>query len=309
MGYMIAQFLAPVVGVEPVAPNHFVLTCHAPELAEQARPGCFVNVKAEGEGYDPLLRKPFSIYAADPETGLVKMLFSVVGATTRTMARKLPGDTVDMVGPLGGSLFTPDARPNVHHICVGGGYGVPPLVFLSHQLKAARQDVTFLIGARTKDLLLCERELQDAGFRTLTATDDGSCGFQGLVTDRLAELLDGQAPPAPQVWGEDVLQSGVRSTIPKGQAQSKENSLALSPPKLGGPGGPPFCVYCCGPTPMMRAVAQLCLERRVPCQVSMEVAMPCGIGVCMGCVLDLADGRRVRCCTDGPVFGAEAIQW
>ena len=262
---MIAQHLAPVVGVVPVAPGHFVLTCHAPELAAAARPGCFVNVKAEGEGYDPLLRKPFSVYAVDITSGNVSLLFSVVGATTRTMARKQSGDIIDMVGPLGGSLFTSDPRPNVHHICVGGGYGVPPLVFLAHEMRQARQDVAFLIGARTKDLLLCERELQDAGFRTLTATDDGSCGFQGLVTDRLQELLDAFQKPA--------------------------------------------AVYCCGPTPMMRAVAKLCLERGVACQVSMEVAMPCGVGVCMGCVLDLRDGRRVRCCTDGPVFSAEAIAW
>lgn len=269
---MIVQHLAPVVSVTPVAPNHFVLICHAPELAKEARPGCFVNVKAEGEGFDPLLRKPFSIYAADTDTGNVSLLFSVVGATTRTMARKAPGDTLDMVGPLGGKLFTPDTRPDVHHICVGGGYGVPPLVFLSHQLKAARQPVTFLIGARTKDLLLCERELTDAGFRTLTATDDGSCGFQGLVTDRLGELLS-------------------------------------PPPQSGTPMQRDVAVYCCGPTPMMRAVAQLCLERGAPCQVSVEVAMPCGVGVCMGCVLDLTNGRRVRCCTDGPVFGAEQVQW
>ena len=261
---MIAQHLAPVVGVVPVAPGHFVLTCHAPELAAAARPGSFVNVKAEGEGFDPLLRKPFSVYAANTETGHISLLFSVVGATTRTMARKQSGDIIDMVGPLGGHLFAPDPRPGVHHVCVGGGYGVPPLVFLSHQLKAAGQDVSFVIGARTKDLLLCESELREAGFSTHTATDDGSCGFRGLVTDRLVQLLPVKASAS---------------------------------------------VYCCGPTPMMRAVAKGCEERGVPCQISMEVSMPCGVGVCMGCVLDLKDGRRVRCCTDGPVFQAEDVQW
>ena len=68
-------------------------------------------------------------------------------------------------------------------------------------------------------------------------------------------------------------------------------------------------VYCCGPTPMMRAVGDLCIERRVACQLSLEFPMPCGVGVCMGCVLDTVDGKRVRACTEGPVFPAEKVVW
>ena len=98
------------------------------------------------------------------------------------------------------------------------------------------------------------------------ATEDGSHGIPGRVTDVLEPLL-------------------------------RENA------------GLPVTVYCCGPTPMMKAVAELCLKLGVTCQLSVEVAMPCGIGVCMGCVLDLTDGRRVRCCVDGPVFEAGEVKW
>lgn len=262
------QIIAPILSNEPIIKDHYVLTCHAPVLAEQARPGHFVNARIAEEGVDPLLRKPFSIYTVDRDRGDISLLFSVVGATTRGMARKQPGDTLDLVGPLGGRLFTPDDRPNAVHIMVGGGYGVPPLVFLSRELQIAdpKARVAFIIGARRKDLLLCEEELRTAGVATHAATEDGSWGTPGRVTDVLGRLL-------------------------------QEHQ------------GEPVAVYCCGPTPMMRAVGAVCGEANVSCQVSVEVGMPCGVGVCMGCVLDLADGRRVRCCVDGPVFDAQEVVW
>jgi dihydroorotate dehydrogenase electron transfer subunit len=259
---------APVISNFEIVRDHYVITCRAPEIAAEARPGHFVNARIAEEGYDPLLRKPFSIYTVERERGEISLLYSVVGATTRGMARKQPGHTLDIVGPLGGKLFTPATDPDTLHIMVGGGYGVPPLVFLSRELLRSRKDtrLAFLIGARTKDLLLCETELKTAGITTHTATDDGSCGFRGRVTDALAPLI----------------------------AEHKAS---------------PISVYCCGPTPMMRAVGALCAEAGVPCQVSVEVSMPCGVGVCMGCVLDLTDGKRVRCCVDGPVFEAQEVSW
>lgn len=260
--------LAPVLSVVPLVPNHYVLTCHAPDMAMQARPGHFVNVLGSAGGFDPFLRKPFSIYTADAQAGTISLLFSVVGSVSRGMSRLRAGDFVDLVGPLGGHVFAPPPVPDTLHILVGGGYGVPPLVFLSRALLQSRPapELAFLIGARTKDLLLCEAELREAGVPTHTATDDGSHGTLGRVTDVLLPMLNAHAHR-------------------------------------------PVSVYCCGPSSMMQAVAQVCATQNVPCQLSVEVAMPCGIGVCMGCVLDLADGRRVRCCVDGPVFQAAEVAW
>jgi len=261
------QVFAIVLANDEIIPGHKVLTCEAPALAAQAQPGHFVNALT-AERFDPLLRKPFSIYTVDREQGQISLLYSIVGAVTQGMARKRPGETLDLVGPLGGRLFRPDVRPGATHIMVGGGYGVPPLVFLSRELRLAQTEpkITFIIGARRKDLLLCEAELIAAGVDARAATEDGSHGTQGRVTDVLEPLL-------------------------------RERT------------GQPVTVYCCGPTPMMRAVGELCQQLGVPCQLSVEVAMPCGIGVCMGCVLDLADGRRVRCCVDGPVFEASEVTW
>jgi len=261
------QVFAPVLANDDLIAGHKVLTCRAPALADAARPGHFVNALT-AERTDPLLRKPFSIYTVDRARGEISLLYSIVGATTQGMARKRPGDVLDLVGPLGGRVFRPDDQPDAHHVVVGGGYGVPPLVFLARELQSAQPDpdLTFIIGARRKDLLLCEAELTEAGIKAHAATEDGSHGTHGRVTDVLAPLLAERA-------------------------------------------GLPVTVYCCGPTPMMRAVGDLCLSVGVPCQLSVEVSMPCGIGVCMGCVLDLADGRRVRCCISGPVFEASEIKW
>ena len=261
------QVFARVLSNEAIIPDHKILTCEAPDIAALAQPGHFVNALT-AERTDPLLRKPFSIYTVDRPLGQISLLYSIVGATTQGMARKRPGETLDIVGPLGGRLFRPDSRPGAAHVMVGGGYGVPPLVFLARELQAAQtaSHLMFIIGARRKDLLLCEAELTAAGVDARAATEDGSHGTQGRVTDVLEPLLHERT-------------------------------------------GQPVTVYCCGPTPMMRAVGELCQRLGVSCQISVEVSMPCGIGVCMGCVLDLADGRRVRCCVDGPVFEASEVQW
>lgn len=256
-----------VTSNQEIIKDHRVITCVAPEIAAAARPGHFVNILT-GDGYDPFLRKPFSIYTVDRKRGEIGILYSIVGVVTRGMAKKRVGDEIDIVGPLGGRLFTPDTRENVTHVMVGGGYGVPPLVFLSHELRRADPNakIVFLIGARHKDLLLCEAELIAGGVDARVATEDGSRGVRGRVTDALRPILENTA-------------------------------------------GGPHAVYCCGPTPMMQAVGALSAELSIPCQVSVEVAMPCGMGVCMACVIDLADGRRVRCCTEGPVFEAQNVTW
>jgi dihydroorotate dehydrogenase electron transfer subunit len=261
----VIQTMAPVISNEEVIANHKVLVCHEPQLARMAMPGHFVNVFASGT-IDSILRKPFSIFQADLKTGDIAILYQVRGATTIGMSRKLPGDMIDIVGPLGGRVFHADPAIESTHVMVGGGYGVPPLVFLAERIKQANPQarIKFLIGARSRDLLLCEAELAGLSVEAHMATEDGSHGVKGRVTDVLATIM------APNT---------------------------------------PLHVYTCGPTPMMRAVADMCVAASVPCQVSLEVPMPCGIGVCMGCVVDTARTRRVRACTDGPVFEAAEVVW
>jgi dihydroorotate dehydrogenase electron transfer subunit len=261
---LIRRHLAPILATDALAaPGHFVLTLDAPDLARDSRPGSFVAALAETGG-ERLLRKPFSVFTVDREKGIAQILFSVYGPTTKAMSQLRPGETLDILGPLGGRLFAPDTRPGVRHILVGGGYGVPPLNFLARELKQADPgaEVTLIHGARSANLLVGDDGLRERGIEVIACTDDGSKGVSGKVTDALSPLLaDGVA------------------------------------------------VYTCGPTPMMKAVALLSLERAVPCQVSMETFMPCGVGICVGCALALPDGTYARACTDGPVFFANEVAW
>ncbi len=261
----IIQIDATVVSNTAVIEQHNVIVCHAPGIARLAQPGHFVNAFAS-DYVSSILRKPFSIFQADPVSGNISLLYQVHGATTIGMSRKVTGDTLDIVGPLGGSVFKADALLPMTHVMVGGGYGVPPLVFLAERLRAenSASDIRFIVGARSRELLLCEADLTGLQIGSHMTTEDGSHGTHGRVTDVLHTFL--------------------------------QPGAALQ-------------VYTCGPTPMMRAVGEMCIAAGVPCQVSLEVPMPCGVGVCMGCVIDLADGSRVRACTDGPVFDARDVTW
>lgn len=264
---VIRKLLAPVLANTPLAaPGHWVLTFHAPELVAHARPGQFVAV-ATGDTGAQILRRPFSLFTADRSSGQASLLFSVHGPTSQTLARYVPGDLVDLIGPLGGRVFTPDARPGVRHILVGGGYGVPPLVFLAETIRDAEPDadVVFVSGARSQEFLVGTEGLESIGVSVRMCTEDGTCGLHGRVTDALPALL-----------------------------ADRERSV---------------CVYTCGPLPMMRAVAELALAAGAACQVSMEVFMPCGIGICMGCAVPRTDGTYARGCFDGPVFDAREVVW
>jgi len=265
---LIRKLLAPVVSNTPLAaPGHFVLRFHAPDIAENARPGQFVAV-AEATGAQ-ILRRPFSVFTVDKTAGEASILFSVFGATSRALSERRPGDTLDLVGPLGRRVFAADGRPGARHVMVGGGYGVPPLAFLSRTILSddPKADVTFIDGARSKEFLVGTDGLAKIGVKLRPCTEDGSCGVCGRVTDVLDALFTEAAPNTP------------------------------------------VHVYTCGPTPMMRAVAEQCIARGVPCQMSMEVFMPCGLGICMGCAVPRPNGTYARGCYDGPVFEAREVAW
>lgn len=252
-----------VVSVTPLpAPRHFVLTMKSAHLAATSRPGHFIAVAADTGS--AILRKPFSVYTVNKDAGEISILFSVYGPTTTAMSRMLPGDTIDVLGPLGGRIFDPEPMDNIHHILVGGGYGVPPLNYLAKSIRASapNANITVIIGARTKNLLVGEDGLQDVGVTVVYCTDDGSAGVHGRVTDALLPLLN----------------EGTR-------------------------------VYTCGPTPMMKAVGELSEAHGVDCQVSLETFMPCGVGICVGCVVQKRNGVYSRTCTDGPVYPGCEVAW
>ncbi len=250
---------------EEVGPDTFLMRFEATVISEYARPGQFIMIRLCGyEGHDPLLRRPFSIHAADPDKGTVDILYRVVGRGTRQMSGLAPGMALKVLGPLGRGFSLHEERTPV---LVGGGLGVAPLLFLARHLKG--QGGSVILGAVTSRQLLRLDAFENTGLDLLVATEDGSAGVRGLVTGVLDNLL------------KDIGSHHAR----------------------------PAAVYSCGPMPMLKAVAGVCMEYAIECQVSIEAVMACGLGLCLGCAVKARHDGYVHVCREGPVFYSDQIDW
>ncbi len=270
-----------------IAPRHYVIRLKAPVLAKTAQAGQFVqiNVGADSRVRSlagrhrgmPLLRRPFSILSASESA--IDILYAVIGEGTEILSKKKTGDSVDVLGPLGNSWSR--IAPGRKAILIGGGVGIPPLYFLVRKEKAKRRQIEVFLGARGRSLLLYQREFKKLSVNVHVATDDGSAGFKGRVT----ELLEKEA----RSW--------------KLEAGSKNKSFPSPISQL------PAYLYACGPEPMLKAVAQLASEMNLDGEVSMEAPMACGFGICVGCAVPVVGGKYKLCCHDGSVFKIDEVDW
>jgi len=245
-------FLLRLSGSLEALPGQFVMVSVLPSPAGTP-PGMTAT------GCDPLLRRPLSVHDCRP--GALDLLYRVAGRGTALLAGKKPGESVDVLGPLGRAFPLAGGR---QAILVAGGIGVAPLYYLARRLLEVGCEVLVLLGAREQAGLYRKQALARLGAEVLTATDDGSAGFHGPVTGLLRQALC-------------------------------RNQGA---------------VYACGPAPMLRAAAALCLEAGRECHVSLEARMACGVGACLGCVVPVrqhALAVHVRTCVEGPVFRAEEV--
>jgi dihydroorotate dehydrogenase electron transfer subunit len=250
-----------------------------PELAAQIRPGQFVMIRLPGHS-DPLLGRPFALYdtylAADGLPAGMDIVYLVVGKLTGLLSALRVGDRVEVWGPLGNG-FLPLHPPGNHVALVAGGIGQTPFLAYLRELLGTRgyggrpagrivDRVSLYYGIRTRDLAAGVEDFRAAGAEVHLASDDGSLGYPGLVTDLLRWHLE-SAPPPQHLIG-------------------------------------------CGPEPMMHALARLAASLDIPCQLSLETPMACGLGICFSCVTAVhtpegIDYRRV--CVDGPVFDARTL--
>ncbi len=247
-----------VVANDRVAQGVGLLVAEAPRIAASVAPGQFVHVRiAENRPY--ILRRPFSVHRAHGTS--IEILYQVVGVGTRELSLVGHGAVMDAVGPLGHGWDVPDGIR--HALLVAGGLGAAPLGMLAEHLAHRGVAVTVASGAPTAERLVARDLFERVAWRVVLATDDGSVGHCGFVTDVLGDLLAVDVP--------DV-------------------------------------VYACGPEAMARTVAAQAHAVGVPCQVSLERLMACGIGACLTCVVPTTRGLA-RACVDGPVFDASVVLW
>jgi dihydroorotate dehydrogenase electron transfer subunit len=225
-------------------------------------PGQFVQVRIDGRP-STFLRRPISVHFVDPAVRELRLLVQIIGDGTRAISELKPGQTVNIVYPLGKAFSLPAEAANREwrYLLVGGGVGAAPLLYLGYHLAKLGCALDFIIGASTCDNLVDTEKFKEYGNVYIT-TDDGSAGVKGFVTDH----------------------------------------PALSSNRYG-------YIYTCGPRPMMKAVAKYAAKNNIPCEVSLENTMACGIGACLCCVEKDAEGNNKCVCTDGPVFAAKDLGW
>ncbi|MBL7124498.1 MAG: dihydroorotate dehydrogenase electron transfer subunit [Dehalococcoidales bacterium] len=231
----------------------WLMRLNCPEMTSEAKPGQFVMVRC-GEDDELPLRRPLSVHQTDGDK--LALLFNVVGNGTYWLSKRQKGNTIDLLGPLGnGFSINPDSN---NLLLVAGGNGIAPLYFLAQEALKKRCSVTLLYG--TADRNRCSIPPQ---IKLVSATEDGTVGYRGKVTDLLPQYT--------------------------GRADQ---------------------VFVCGPLGMYKEMYSKREEllKDKPTQVSLEVRMGCGLGVCYGCTVKTKSGLK-QVCKDGPVFNLDDIIW
>lgn len=224
-------------------------------------PGQFVMLEIPGP--DTFLRRPFSICRLCE--GVVEICYKVVGKGTAQMTEMKAGSKTSVLGPLGKGFRVPSSEFGVRNLLVAGGYGVAPLLGLAEKLSSA---ISLFYGAKTKDDLLYIDEFKKLGVELHIATEDGSMGEKGIVTDVLEKFL---------LTTDDRRLTTIYACGPHGMLNAVKRLHACTPARLH-------------------------------VQLSLESHMACGTGVCAGCVVMNAKGEYVRVCKEGPVFDAEVLK-
>ncbi len=167
-----------------LSPGVYRYEVDAPRVAEKTQPGQFVILRTHEEGE----RIPLTVADFDREKGVLTLIFQVVGASTELLSQMKEGDAIlDLVGPLGQKSHIALGLGTV--VCIGGGIGVAPVYPITRGMKEAGNRVISIIGAKSRDILIMEKEMRAASDETLVTTDDGSYGIKGFVTTALKELL------------------------------------------------------------------------------------------------------------------------
>lgn len=281
------QVTTTVLEMECLAQDTYRIRVAAPGIAAKIVPGQFVMIRLAGAS-DPLIGRALAMYDvfcdASGQAMGIDVVFVRKGKFTTALVSQGCGATVTLWGPLGNGFST--ATVETLMIAVGGIGQTPMLALASEALGKRRfgkenrpsgyaKRVVMVYGARSSNLLASVEAFRATGMELVLCTDDGSAGQQGRVPDVVAERIDAS-------WMAGTPITGLR-------------------------------LVSCGPEIMMEKVAEVAAARQVPCEVSLETPMACGIGICFSCVARVrqSDGEwdYKRTCVEGPIFDATQIVW
>lgn len=268
---------AELVESREILPGQWVQAYHAPGPARGSRAGQFVQIPP----------RPFPINTADAATGIVTIHFRASGGEMARFTGLRPGDRVDLVGPLG-RPFEVDPRSR-HLLLVAAGHGIAGVRMLADEAIRAGRRVTLLFGASSAREVYPSSLLPDE-IEYIVATDDGSLGHHGPITD----LVGGY-----EAWADQAFASGPMPMLARlaGLAAGRRDRLGVA--TLGRKPG----------TGKATPVGSPAARRKAFLQVAIEQTVGCADGTCFRCVVTSSSGVPLRVCREGPVFAAEEIDW
>jgi dihydroorotate dehydrogenase electron transfer subunit len=277
---------AELVASTAYAGDQQVIRLRAPGIARRARPGSFVHLRCAPS---LAMRRPMSIMLVDAAAGTFDVLFKVHGAGTAELAARRIGETLSVMGPIGVPFKLEGYRPRP--LLIGGGVGIPPMVYLADHLRRQRDltpfvamgsEVPFPFRAQPSRIMVPGMPegtiatmplLEDWGIASRLASRQGYPGcYDGLVTELAAQWIEALGPSA------------------RGDIE----------------------IFACGPTPMLKAVQALAARYELPAWISLEEYMACAVGGCAGCTVRVnlpAGPAMKRVCVDGPVFDAKIVEF
>jgi dihydroorotate dehydrogenase electron transfer subunit len=276
---------AELVESRQILPDQWLQSYHAPLLTGGSRAGQFVHLRT-GDYSGLVLRRPFSINTADQATGILTIHFRTVGRGTEWLTRTRPGDRVDMLGPLGRPF---EVDPRSHNLLlVAGGLGMAGVRMLADEAVRDGRKVVVLFGAADAAHVYPSSLLPDE-IEYVVATDDGSMGHHGFVTDLVGDY---------EAWADQAFACGPHAMLKRLAQLAAGRRERLGVARLGRKGGS-------GRTDPLGSTPA---RRKAFLQVSMEQTMGCAVGACLGCVVMGVEGPQ-RVCREGPVFASEEIAW
>lgn len=264
--------------------HQYVMRLSAPSIAARCLPGSFVHLQCDADLH---MRRPMSIMRASKRAGWIDILYKAHGRGTRLLATRQTGDSLSTLGPIGKSFRLSDYRPRP--LLIGGGVGIPPMIFLAEHMRASGQnleplvlmgsEIPFPFTARPSQIMV--DGMSDGTIAAMPLLDDWGIASRLASGEGFAGCYDGFVTELARSWLEH---SGTHLDDVE--------------------------IFACGPTPMLRAVAELAGSFALPCEISLEEYMACAVGGCAGCTVKIKtpDGPAMkRVCVDGPVFDAASV--
>jgi len=262
--------------------EQFIMRLHAPRIAEKAKPGQFIHLRC----CDRLaLRRPLSLMQANRSAGTIDILVKAIGDGTRALREQPIGAVLPTMGPIGHGFDLSD--PDKHYLCIGGGVGIPPMIFAAlslpdptHTLVLAGSEVPFPFALAPSTILL--PGISGNTIMAITSLEERGIASRLASKADIFGCFDGFVPQLAQ------------QHLMALDTNARKQRVLLA----------------CGPLAMLQAVKRLGEKFNLPTQLSLEEHMACAIGGCAGCVVETVENGQShhrRVCVDGPVFDAATL--